>query len=741
MPSLRILFFAWLLASAQFSLHAQLVADGASTAINGTKTNITGDLVVGTNGSFTTLIITNAGGVTNSGNGVIGQSFGANTNRVIVTDLNSAWTIGGNLNFGVLGSYSQLIITNGGKVENNYGNMAFNGGVGDQAIVTGANSLWTNRGNVNIGNVGALNQLTILNGGTVTCQDGLVVGNTGISNRLLVAAGGRARSRFGRLGNNGLSTGNEAVVTDAGSQWILTDELDVGMSSSFNRLLVTNSGSVVSMGGFVGGYSLNHSGGGSSNLVLLADAGSKWTNNASFGVGDHGSFNQLIVSNGAVLIHTAAAGDLSIGNQPNGSNNVVVVDGANSLFSNRGLSAKVAVGLAGSYNQLFIQNGGKVQTDTGVLGENASSSNNTALVNGSGSTWLNSGHLYVGQSGPTNTLLIGLSGTVIASGVTIGVNPTSYSNSLTIGGGSLIVTNGGNGVLEVRRGTLTINDGTLLTDQFVMTNSSEGVLRFNGQIFVLGLTPTLSTSNSLVRNGFPLVVGNGFSVASYRLLGRGLHRFNDGMIINGGANLQGSGTIDGQLTVASGGSIDFSPAGGLFQSLILSNTPSLTGTIYMRLRVSGGLTNDLISTPDIAMAYGGALSVGRMGATAPTNGNQFKLFSAASYAGAFSSISLPAVAAGSMWTNRLLIDGTIAVVPFASPNINGLTQTGTNLVFNVAGGSPGGSYTLLSSTNVALPLSSWTTNSTGNFDWLGNVTLANAINPATPQRYFTVRVP
>jgi hypothetical protein len=37
---------------------------------------------------------------------------------------------------------------------------------------------------------------------------------------------------------------------------------------------------------------------------------------------------------------------------------------------------------------------------------------------------------------------------------------------------------------------------------------------------------------------------------------------------------------------------------------------------------------------------------------------------------------------------------------------------------------------------VALPLTNWTTNSAGNFNWLGTVILTNAIDPATPQRFY-----
>jgi hypothetical protein len=70
-----------------------------------------------------------------------------------------------------------------------------------------------------------------------------------------------------------------------------------------------------------------------------------------------------------------------------------------------------------------------------------------------------------------------------------------------------------------------------------------------------------------------------------------------------------------------------------------------------------------------------------------------------------------------------------------------VVQSGTNLVFNVSGGAAGGAYTLLTSTNVALPLSAWATNSTGSFDVFGGITIIRGINPDEPQRYFTIRLP
>ena len=104
-------------------------------------------------------------------------------------------------------------------------------------------------------------------------------------------------------------------------------------------------------------------------------------------------------------------------------------------------------------------------------------------------------------------------------------------------------------------------------------------------------------------------------------------------------------------------------------------------------------------------------------------------------------MSLPPPGPGLMWDNKLLIDGSIVVVAQPQISISGVVQSGTNLVFDVSGGSPGGAYTLLSSTNVMLPLSSWATNSTGFFDALGGSTLTRGINSDEAHRYYKVRVP
>jgi hypothetical protein len=62
-------------------------------------------------------------------------------------------------------------------------------------------------------------------------------------------------------------------------------------------------------------------------------------------------------------------------------------------------------------------------------------------------------------------------------------------------------------------------------------------------------------------------------------------------------------------------------------------------------------------------------------------------------------------------------------------------------VFAGTGGSPFGTYHVLSATNLALPLANWTPLQTNQFDWLGNFTFTNAIAPGVPQRFYTLRLP
>jgi len=70
-----------------------------------------------------------------------------------------------------------------------------------------------------------------------------------------------------------------------------------------------------------------------------------------------------------------------------------------------------------------------------------------------------------------------------------------------------------------------------------------------------------------------------------------------------------------------------------------------------------------------------------------------------------------------------------------SGSISGLTHSGTNLICSVTNGAPGGSWTLLTATNVTVP-ANWTMNRSGTFDGQGQVTLTNGIIATEPRRFF-----
>jgi hypothetical protein len=93
-----------------------------------------------------------------------------------------------------------------------------------------------------------------------------------------------------------------------------------------------------------------------------------------------------------------------------------------------------------------------------------------------------------------------------------------------------------------------------------------------------------------------------------------------------------------------------------------------------------------------------------------------------------------AFADSSDFTLNTLINVVIGLPHFTSISVNGRT-----LILNATNGSPGGQYTLLGTTNLALNL--WTTILTGTFDSGGSLNLiaTNLINPAAKQQFYMLR--
>jgi T5SS/PEP-CTERM-associated repeat protein len=452
-----------------------------------------------------------------------------------------------------------------------------------------------------------------------------------------------------------------------------------------------------------------------------------WSNTGNLYVGHSGPSCSLVVSNGAKV--NSSVGELGL--FASSSNNQAWVTGPGSVWTNR---VSLLVGLNGSGNLLVVSNGGAIFSGDGVLGGNASSTNNMVWVTGVGSVWAAFEDFGVGANGSGNLLVITNGGTVVASNsFGLGSASTATNNRAVVDGGVLRVTNSANsGVLDVRGGTNVINAGFIEVDRLLVTNTL-GDFELHG-----GFLKTESTTNN---NGRTFFVGNGTDEASILFAGNGVHHFANGITVRSNTVLAGNGTVVGTVTVLSGSQAFPGAFVGDVGKLVLNTSPVLQGLTLMDISKNGStLTNDQIQVT-APLSYGGTLFVNKIGPTALSAGDQFSLFSASSYSGSFSAITLPALGAGLTWTNKLLANGSIQVVSSAGVQFSSITLSGTNVIFNGSGGPSNATYWVLASTNVALPLANWTRILTNQFNAGGSFTFTNAVTPAVPQRFYLLQVP
>jgi len=74
-------------------------------------------------------------------------------------------------------------------------------------------------------------------------------------------------------------------------------------------------------------------------------------------------------------------------------------------------------------------------------------------------------------------------------------------------------------------------------------------------------------------------------------------------------------------------------------------------------------------------------------------------------------------------------------------SFSGITASGHDLVLNAQGGTPGAPVTVLSTTNLTLPLAQWITVTTGNFDGNGNFsyTVSGALSSGLKQQFYQLQ--
>jgi T5SS/PEP-CTERM-associated repeat protein len=191
------------------------------------------NFTIGTNGSFTLLILTNNATLSNASTTFIGLNASAKSNAIVVTGPGSAWSINAAFSVGVSGAYNQLSVLDAGLVSVTGGAIGANTSSSNNLVlVSGAGSLWTNSGTLYVGQNGRANQLVVSNGGTVF-------------------------SGQSYIGYNGSAcTNNIATITGTGSLWRCSSlRLGDTGNAGYNQLVIANGGAVSNGTCTIGSYS------------------------------------------------------------------------------------------------------------------------------------------------------------------------------------------------------------------------------------------------------------------------------------------------------------------------------------------------------------------------------------------------------------------------------------------------------------------------------------------------------
>jgi autotransporter-associated beta strand protein len=312
------------------------------------------------------------------------------------------------------------------------------------------------------------------------------------------------------------------------------------------------------------------------------------------------------------------------------------------------VTSTMSLALASDANQIWI--GGSPDTDaaavkmTGMLDEVCLFSRALSLAEIHG--------LY------TNAPLAGrlpAAPVSLASGATLDLSglPQSIGPLSDYNGAGGVVTNG-----SATAVTLAIGNNTSVAASFSGSIADASLASAISVVKAGSSTQTLAGTSKYHGT---TTVSNGTLIVNGTLIGNGTLNGNAFSVFGG--TLGGNGVIPGPVTVYSGGTL--SPGSNAIGTLTISNTLTLAGTTYLEINPALA-TNDLI-TGLSAINYGGTLSVANLAGTLATN-TSFKVFSAASYTGAFAATNLPALGLGLGWVfdpagGRLSVVQLVAVTP------------------------------------------------------------------------------
>lgn len=322
---------------------------------------------------------------------------------------------------------------------------------------------------------------------------------------------------------------------------------------------------------------------------------------------------------------------------------------------------------------------------------NASDLPNAAVALSNGVTFY---HTY----GDTKTVdigeLSGSSGSTLGPGNGNSLNPTwrvgARNTSATFAG--RIVNAGTTAVTKVGTGTWTLTGNNTYTG------------------------PTVVSAGTLLVNGDQSLATGPVTVATNATLG-------------------GSGMVGGAVTVSAGGRL--APGAGV-GTLTLASNLTLNAAAVLNFDLGAIGASDIVAVAG-ELALGGTLNVTNVA------GFGSGTYTLLTYGGTLSG-ALPLLGARPAGYSLTVSTNTagevrLVVAVTAQPEFGGVTGTRDGLVFSGTGGPAGGTYYVLTSTNVTAPASQWRPVATNLFDSSGRFTFTNSPGSGVPALFYRLAVP
>ena len=452
----------------------------------------------------------------------------------------------------------------------------------------------------------------------------------------------------------------------------------------------------------------------------------------------------LYVGNGATGVSGGAAGS---------GNGTFTFGGAASLVDINtlvvGQDQNVSLGSTTASKTMasgtFTMNDGSLTVNTAmtIASDSDAAGSGQTMQSVSGTFYLNGGTATV-----TPGITLGNHSSTGTGGATATVNVTGGTLNVfgdikkgTVGSGTIASTltlNGAGATLDMKGNKITsldsINytDGTLKNLGIVNTGLTlagtgarifqqdasyagtiQGAITGSG----LGLGITKTGLGALTLAGANTYAGNTTISAGTLLVNGDGSAATGAVTIVAGAIFGGVGTVGGVVNYQSGSLANF--------TVTPTASTTYSNTTYMTFTNAAFLTNVIVKVNMPVNLGNGVYVLATNLASWTTSGT---------LAFAANSGSLASGSAGtvSVTGNNLVL--TVASLGGGTPgNFSGISVSGSNLLLSVTNGTPNGAWTLLESTNLALPMAQWWTNRMGNYDGSGNLTtnIPNLVtNPA-----------